>query len=189
MHVSYLIPVFAALLASLASAATPPSDTVAERVKPCLACHALEGKAGRDAYYPRIAGKPQGYLYQQLLNFRDGRRNYAPMTLLLENLSDRYLAEMATHFAGLRAPYPPPRAEGTPAERARGAALVRHGDPSRNIPACVACHGQNLMGATPSIPGLLNLPRDYINAQFGAWRTGLRHARAPDCMAQIAQRL
>jgi len=184
-----IVPALIALLAPLSAAAAPAPDTVAERVKPCLACHALEGKAGRDAYYPRIAGKPQGYLYQQLLNFRDGRRSYAPMTLLLENLSDQYLAEVATHFAGLRAPYLPPRAEGTLAERTRGAELVRHGDSSRNIPACVACHGQNLMGAAPSIPGLLNLPRDYINAQFGAWRTGLRHARAPDCMAQIAQRL
>ena len=30
---------------------------------------------------------------------------------------------------------------------------------------------------------------DYLNAQLGAWRTGARHAMAPDCMAQIALRL
>jgi cytochrome c553 len=39
------------------------------------------------------------------------------------------------------------------------------------------------------MPGLLGLPRDYVIGQFGQWRNGLRHAAAPDCMAQIAQRL
>ena len=39
------------------------------------------------------------------------------------------------------------------------------------------------------IAGLLGLPRDYINAQFGAWKNGIRRAQAPDCMAQIAARL
>ena len=43
------------------------------------------------------------------------------------------------------------------------------------------------MGA--DVPGLLGLPVDYLNAQLGAWRTGARRAEAPDCMAQIAQRL
>jgi cytochrome c553 len=41
----------------------------------------------------------------------------------------------------------------------------------------------------PAIPALVGMPRDYLNAQLGAWRTGNRHAAAPDCMAQVAQRL
>ena len=41
-------------------------DTMEERVKPCIVCHGPEDKKGRDAYYPRIAGKPQGYLFNQL---------------------------------------------------------------------------------------------------------------------------
>jgi hypothetical protein len=39
------------------------------------------------------------------------------------------------------------------------------------------------------VPGLLGLPRDYINAQLGGWRTGQRSAQAPDCMRDIARRL
>ena len=72
---------------------------------------------------------------------------------------------------------------------ARGEALVMQGDPARGIPACVACHGERLTGVAPAIPGLLGLPRDYLNAQFGAWRNGARRAHAPDCMAEIAGRL
>jgi cytochrome c553 len=41
----------------------------------------------------------------------------------------------------------------------------------------------------PHVPGLLGLPRDYLNAQLGAWRTGKRRAHAPDCMGDIAKRL
>jgi cytochrome c553 len=39
------------------------------------------------------------------------------------------------------------------------------------------------------MPGLLGLPRDYILAQFGAWRSGVRRAAPPDCMGEIARRL
>ncbi len=185
----------AALLAArfaVAAGAAPVvvPDTMAERVKPCVACHSVEGRAGTDAYYPRLAGKPEGYLFNQLRNFREGRRDYTPMALLIENLSDQYLMEMAGHFAALRPPYPPPRRAALQAaelERARG--LVTHGDPARKIPACVACHGKELMGVAPYIPGLLGLPRDYISAQFGGWRIGLRRAGAPDCMAEISKRL
>ena len=45
------------------------------------------------------------------------------------------------------------------------------------------------MGAAPAMPGLLGLPRDYLLGQIGAWRTGLRHANEPDCMAEVARRL
>ena len=41
----------------------------------------------------------------------------------------------------------------------------------------------------PATPGLLGLPRDYVNGQLGAWRTGQRRAHAPDCMAEVARQL
>jgi cytochrome c553 len=79
--------------------------------------------------------------------------------------------------------------EATPAALERGRALVMNGDSSKKVPACIACHGQALTGVAPAVPGLIGLPRDYINSQFGAWRNGVRRAKAPDCMAQITQRL
>ena len=67
-----------------------------------------QGRAGPDGYYPRLAGKPAGYLYNQLLNFRDGRRHYGLMTRMVDVLSDEYLMDIARHFAAMQAPYPPP---------------------------------------------------------------------------------
>ena len=72
---------------------------------------------------------------------------------------------------------------------ARGQQLVRQGDPALQIPACVQCHGSALTGVQPSVPGLLGLPRDYLNAQLGGWQNGQRQAQTPDCMADIAKRL
>ena len=66
---------------------------------------------------------------------------------------------------------------------------MQQGDPSRQLPACTACHGDALTGVAPAVPGLLGLPRDYLNSQLGAWRTGSRRAHSPDCMADIARRL
>ena len=183
----------AALYFALGAAqAAPPEvpDTLAQRVMACTVCHGKEGRATPEGYFPRIAGKPAGYLYNQLLNFRDGRRHYAAMTYLLEHLSDDYLREIANHFADLDLPYAPP-AEAAPRGEAaaRGEALVLHGDKARELPACVQCHGTTLTGVAPFVPGLLGLPRDYLNGQLGAWRTGHRRAAAPDCMADIAKKL
>ena len=178
-------------LAAVAPAApVQVPDTLAQRLQPCMACHGPEGRASRDGYLPRIAGKPAAYLYQQLLNFRDGRRSNSAMAGFLAHQRDDYLREMASYFAALDLPYPNPAlTTASPAELARGARLAREGDPARRLPACSACHGSALGGTLPAVPGLLGLPRDYLIAQLGAWQTGQRHATAPDCMAELSRRL
>lgn len=179
-----------ALAATAAQSAPAFEDSMAQRTLACTACHGKEGRAGPDGYYPRIAGKPAGYLYNQLLNFRHGRRHYGLMARLLDPLSDAYLLEIAGHFASLDLPYPAPQPSSMPAAvLQRGQALARQGDAARKLPACVQCHGEALTGVAPTAPGLLGLSRDYLNAQLGAWRTGQRRAHAPDCMARIAQQL
>jgi cytochrome c553 len=162
-------------------------NTMAQRTLACVACHGQQGRAGPDGYYPRLAGKPAGYLYNQLLNFRDGRRHYGLMTGLVDPLTDTYLMEIAQHFSKLDLPYSPPQPAVAPkAVLERGRLLVTQGDAGKKIPACSQCHGQALTGVTPNIPGLLGLSRDYLNAQLGAWQTRQRRAQAPDCMAHIA---
>ena len=165
-------------------------DSLAQRVRACTACHGEQGRAGPDGYYPRLAGKPAGYLYNQLQNFRSQRRHYALMEGLIEPLSDAYLVDIAQHFAALDLPYAEPLPSTASASvLARGEALATRGDPGQGIPACRQCHGTALTGVLPSTPGLLGLPRDYLTAQLGGWKTGQRRSQTPDCMAQIARRL
>jgi cytochrome c553 len=185
------------LLACLGTAyAAPVPDTLAQRLAPCLSCHgntpAPAAGAPRDErrYFPRIAGKPAGYLYNQLQNFRAGRRQYPLMTWMVSPLSSEYLHEIADYFAAEHLPAPVLDRAGLPAaELERGRQLVTRGDTRLRVPACIACHGERLTGALPAVPGLVGLPRDYINAQFGAWRNGTRRAHTPDCMGTIAGRL
>lgn len=187
---------FMALLCGwLALGALPTSslafeNTMAERTRACTACHGDQGRAGPDGYYPRLAGKPAGYLFNQLENFQQGRRQYGLMQGLIDPLSRDYLRAMAVYFSELHIPYPAPApATAPPAVLASGRTLVQEGDVKRGLPACVSCHGQALTGVQPFTPGLLGLPRDYLNAQLGGWQTGQRKAHSPDCMATIAKRL
>ena len=180
------------LVAGRAAAATraPFEDTMAQRTLACTACHGTQGRAAPDGYYPRLAGKPAGYLYNQLLNFREGRRHYGLMTQLIDPLNNTYLLEIAQYFSSLDVPYPAPISGQAPAAVLRlGRQLVMQGDANRKIPACVQCHGQAMTGVAPNIPGLLGLPRDYLNGQLGAWKAGQRNAHAPDCMKAIVDRL
>jgi cytochrome c553 len=186
-----LRPILALAIAlALPLAAHAFEDTMAQRTLACTVCHGKEGRAGPDGFYPRIAGKPAGYLYNQLLSFRDGRRHYGIMARLLDPLSDGYLQDIARYFASLDLPYPAPQSANLPAPvLERGRLLVTQGDPATKIPACAQCHGERLTGVQPNTPGLLGVSRDYLFAQLGAWRNGQRHAHPPDCMAHIAKQI
>nr|WP_223470083.1 c-type cytochrome [Massilia soli] len=165
-------------------------DTIAQRALACVACHGKQGRATSEGYFPRIAGKPAGYLYNQLVNFQHGRRQYPPMTYLIDHMPDAYLREIAGYFAAQHPPYPVAPPSRLPAAALeRGRVLALSGDRSSKIPACSACHGAALGGVQPATPGLLGLPRDYLIAQIGAWKNGARRAAAPDCMAQVSRQL
>lgn len=168
-------------------------DTIADHLAACAACHGEHGEGVNGAeYYPHLAGKPAGYLFEQLRGFRDGRRVNAPMTWLVQFADDAWLREIADYYAAL-----PPRtqradtgaAQLTPERARRAEQLVREGDAVLHVPACSACHGTNLAGLEPGIPATIGLPADYIVAQFGHWKTGSRRALAPDCMHDVAMAL
>lgn len=174
----------------LAQTTSQLPDTMAARVEACTPCHGNQGEGTSDVYFPRLAGKPAGYLYNQLLAFKNGRRKYPPMNYLLAYLNDPYLQEMADYFAEQRPPLPTPAASDvSQAILQHGQTLAARGDPARQIPACGSCHGPGLTGMEPGIPGLLGLRPNYVSAQLGAWRYGTRTATAPDCMQQVAARL
>jgi len=165
-------------------------DSIEARVQGCVTCHGQSGQGTNNGYFPRIAGKPAPYLYNQLVAFRDGVRHYPPMNYLVAYLPDAYLREMAEHFSKQRPAYgakEPATADAKALERGR--AIATAGDPAKQIPACVACHGAGLTGMNPGIPGLVGLRSAYIAAQLTRWRVGDRRTLEPDCMKRIATRL
>jgi len=166
-------------------------DTLKQRIASCTACHGERGEGTPSSgFFPRLAGKPAGYLARQLKDFQDGLRKYGPMEYTTRYLPPGYMREIAEYFAAQDVPYarsPMPRI--APDAFKRGEELATRGDPSRRIPPCAACHGTQFTGVQPDVPGLVGLPYDYISSQLGSWRTKTRATVAPDCMAEIASRL
>ncbi len=186
---SLLALAFFSCTAQLHAQVTPP-DTLEQRLTACASCHGKRGEGLRaNEYYPRIAGKPAGYLFNQLVNFRERRRQSPVMNHMVAYLSNDYLREIAQYYANLPATFPDAVTATPSPVLARGEALMTQGDPGRKIPACVACHGKALTGLNPAIPALIGLDAQYIAAQMGAWRNKTRRAQAPDCMADIASLL
>jgi len=189
----WLLGCFLLLLAARIEAADPASvpDTLPQRIAACTSCHGVHGEGSPGSgYFPRLAGKPAAYLARQLQDFQNGLRKYAPMEYTVRQMSPAYMREIAEYFAAQQVPYqrsPVPTVSDVTLQR--GGELVSRGDPSRQVPACQSCHGRQLTGVEPNIPGLVGLPYDYLSAQLGSWRTGTRAMAAPDCMAAIANRL
>jgi cytochrome c553 len=173
-----------------AQAAERAPATMEARLRACAPCHGGQGEGTQNEYFPRLAGKPAGYLMNQLIAFRDGRRRYPPMNYLLEYQSDSYLRKIAEYFAALH-PSPVQREPPDVSEAllAHGRSLVAKGDPTNGVPACSGCHGPKLTGMEPAIPGLVGLRTSYISAQLGAFRYGTRTAPEPDCMQLVAASL
>ncbi len=123
-------------------------DTMGARLTACAVCHGARGEGVASTYFPRLAGKPEGYLFNQLTAFRSGRRRYAPMNYLLKFMPDAYLHGMAAYFAADHPPLPAttPNSASTDV-LAHGRVLATQGDPAHAIPACIACHnsGNNIL--------------------------------------------
>lgn len=193
----YLAAALAALfpIAALAQAdAAIPNfkslNSIEARVQGCVTCHGQQGQGTSNGYFPRIAGKPAGYIYNQLVAFRNGTRSYPPMNYLVAYLPDAYLKEIAEFYSKQSPPYIERASTSvSPAEIQRGAALATAGDPSKGVPACISCHGKGLTGMEPGIPGLAGLTPTYVVGQLTRWRVGERKAAEPDCMKRIATRM
>ena len=174
-----------------AALAADAADPMQQRVAACASCHGAHGEGlPGDVKVPRLAGKPAGYLLQQLEYFQSGQRHHAPMEYVVRQLSPDYLRRIAAYFAAQQVPY---RAQPVPALPAaalrRGEQLVRHGDPGRGVPSCESCHGSTLTGVEPMMPGLAGLSYAYIAAQLDAWRTHQRASEGPGCMVVVANRM
>ena len=71
-----------------------------QKVLQCQACHGLDGQAKLpDA--PNLAGQTAVYLVKALKDFRSGARKNDMMALVVRNLSDDDIADLAAYFAAI----------------------------------------------------------------------------------------
>lgn len=183
--------VFLWLFSLSANAATNPLTApgdLEQRLAACSQCHGKlgQGNAG-DTRTPHLAGKPVGYLYQQLQSFKMGKRNHAPMQYVVKQLSDDYLKLISHYYASQPVVYEPQQVAISDEEFERGRLLSLEGE--GQIPSCKSCHGPNLMGVKPMIPGVLGLSYEYLERQLKLWHQNARVSDNTNCMWIVANRM
>ncbi len=74
----------------------------------CQACHGLDGLSKLpDA--PHLAGQPERYLVKSLDEYRKGARSNEMMTLVVKDLSDQDIADLAAYYAAIEVAVTPPK--------------------------------------------------------------------------------
>jgi cytochrome c553 len=68
---------------------------------------------------------------------------------------------------------------------AKGQQLVTNGDPSRGIIACTVCHGGDLHGIQPNIPGIAGRSPSYIARQLFDFQSGARNGSMGTLMKPV----
>lgn len=139
----------------------------------CTMCHGAQGMSASNA--PNLAGQYPEVVLKQLHDYKAGRRLNAVMQGLAQNLTDRDMRDLAAYYASL------PKARTAPTTYdEKLPALVRVGDPLRNIAPCISCHGG--VDQKLGTPWLEGMPKDYLVAQLKAFASG---ARRNDSQAQM----
>jgi cytochrome c553 len=154
----------------------------------CQTCHGADGGGTASTGFPRLAGLDAGYIEQQLLNFRSGKRSNPVMKPIAEALSKKEVPLMAAYFAAL--PVPASTPEGSDAALlSKGEVIATKGDWDHEIPACFQCHGPGGKGMAPSFPAISGQSALYISNQIAAWKSGSRANDPVGLMKSVADKL
>jgi cytochrome c553 len=172
-------------LAGTSSLAAGNVETGATKAVVCQACHGATGNSV-NAEWPSLAGLGADYIADQLMNFKDGKRNNPVMSPNAAGLSPDDMADVAAYFdsqanTGL---------EADPSYWQAGQKLYRGGDQARGIPACMACHGPTGRGNEPAkFPALRGQHSVYLAKQLTDYASGARTTGPNGVMPTIAKRL
>jgi cytochrome c553 len=103
----------AAYFATSPRQATPivsPADSIARgrtAADACVVCHGPQGKGDAARQIPSLAGQAPGYLREQMLLFKQDRRNpgdqaLAAVKALMKTIPDESFADLAAYYGSLR---------------------------------------------------------------------------------------
>ena len=130
-----------------------------EKAMVCVACHGPGG----------VSANPDW-----LKDFKSGERPNMVMQPQAGMLSDEDIVNVAAYFAAQTPPQATTEGAGDNPEEllALGEALYRGGDMSKNVPACMACHGPTGAGIEPAaFPRISGQHAKYTRTQLDAFRT------------------
>ncbi|MCK7550463.1 MULTISPECIES: c-type cytochrome [Marinobacter] len=137
----------------------------------CASCHGEGGAKPIMGIYPKLTGLGEKYLYRQLVAVKNGDRQIAEMTGILDNLSDEDLQDLAAYYNEQDMTVQ----QANPDLVDAGQALYRGGNMASGVPACSGCHSPQGKGNEPAgYPRLGGQNAEYIQKQLKAYRDGER---------------
>jgi cytochrome c553 len=154
---------------------------------PCAQCHAFNGVSDTSGAFPRLTGQSAYYLAKQLRDFASGERASAIMSPIAKALLPDDVADVATYFATVDAPFLPLKT-GDAALVKHGEELAKIGSAERRIQNCDNCHGPEGAGESPAIPYLAGQYSHYIAFTLQMWQQGFRK-NSLNTMGVIAKKL
>ncbi len=173
----------AAFLVVSAQAAVAEGNPEAgkEKTLVCAACHGTDGNSPAPNF-PKLAGLGEKYLYKQLADIKEGRRNVLEMTGMLTNMSDQDLKDIAAYFnsqtiqlSGAKSLNVLTNSGEEVDALALGQKVFRAGNKETSVAACMGCHSPTGKGNDPAgFPRLSGQHPEYIEKQLRAFRAGER---------------
>jgi cytochrome c553 len=149
---------------ALDPSAEPAPDIVAES---CSRCHGVDGNGRGAGAFPRLAGQSQEYLSRAMRAYADGRRHSGIMASVVSGLTpdvmDGAVRFYASRPAGAAVGLLPSHDN---ANVARGRQIATSGVPTRDIPACVECHGPSTTPKDAAYPRLAGQYATYLELQL-----------------------
>ncbi|MEA2978571.1 MAG: hypothetical protein QOF91_1480 [Alphaproteobacteria bacterium] len=168
--------VFGLAAASLcASPALAQSDTLAEKLQLCSACHGEDGNSKIEKF-PSLAGQPAFFILNQLFLMREGVRKVETMASIVKDLKDEDLDGLARHFAALS-----PKRSDEPIDPA----LAKRGAEIAAQRGCGLCHLPNLAGID-QMPRLAKQRVDYLVISLKEFRDTIRQGGDTAMSANLA---
>jgi cytochrome c553 len=141
----------------LLKSADPAAGEALAQESKCSKCHGDAGISD-DEDDINIAGMSASYIFKQLRDYKDKKRDSRDMYKNVRDLDDSQLAALAAWYASLEPAQANPNRVLTEEVRK----LVYHGDPERLLKACASCHGRDGRGGQFDHPALAGQHRNYL---------------------------
>jgi len=181
-----------------------------EKAVACVSCHGDNGNSIVSAF-PKLAQQHSSYLMKQLKAFKKGTRNNPMMSSIAMGLTDEDMVDIAAYYADQEVSAnqlpvldededeKPAATEGEKkadskdkiqAIIAQGSDLYRNGDLTREVSACIACHGPFGEGNKPAgYPLLKSQHADYLIKTLTDFKNDSRSNNPENIMHMIAKKM
>jgi len=141
----------------LLRSADPANGEALAKESKCSKCHGDAGVSD-DPDDVNIAGMSSSYLFKQLKDYQDKKRDDRDMYKKVKALDDKQLADLSAWYASLE----PAKAGANKTVTPEIQKLITHGDPERLLKACAACHGRKGRGGQFDHPALAGQNKTYL---------------------------